>query len=59
MILKGYTVLTKEEFKESLDNDEEIEVFTNLETLLDVHGEYSFYSEIDYEDGNPITYSIN
>ena len=59
MILKGYTLLTKEEFHEALYYDEEIEIYTDLDTLFDVHGEYIDYYEVDYEDGNEITYSEN
>lgn len=59
MKLKAYTVISKEEFKEALKDEEDIEVFTDLDTLLDVYGEFTDYNVIDYEDDNPISYSGN
>ena len=42
--------MTKEEFQDALENDDDIEAFTNLETLFDVHGEWIEYYEIEYDD---------
>ena len=50
MLVKGYTILTKEEFSESYRKGEDIVIFSNLETLRDVYGEYVDYHEIDYEN---------
>ncbi len=59
MILKGYTILTENEFKDALINDEDIELFTNLDTLIDVYGSFVEYSEVDYDNGETFDYSDN
>jgi hypothetical protein len=52
MKMKGYTTISKEDFLDALKNKEEIEVFTTLEALFDVHGIYEDYNEIEFEDEN-------
>ena len=52
MKMIGYTVISKEEFIAALKNDEDIEVFTTLEALFDVHGIYEDYNKIEFEDEN-------
>ena len=59
MILKGYTILSENEFKDALTNNEDIELFTNLETLIDVYGSFVEYSEVDYDNGETFDYSDN
>jgi hypothetical protein len=59
VILKGYTILTENEFKDALINDEDIELFTNLDTLIDVYGSFVEYSEVDYDNGETFDYSDN
>ena len=50
MTFKEYTILTEEEYIVASLNGEPIEVFSTLECLQDVYGNYVEWLEVEYID---------
>lgn len=50
----GYTAMAEDEFEYAILNDEDVIIFSTLETFYDVYGQGVPYSTIEYYDYDDI-----